>query len=323
MKKLFISIFILGFLMVSCKGNGKKTLPESTGKTYNILVIMKDNEWKGAVGDSIRKYFAVEYNDLPQAEPLFTLHQAAPQLFSDIYKIYRDVIIVEKGDKPGIHFYKDQFARPQLIAKITGRNEEEIKKIIHDHAKEIIARFRAFEIKNLQQRHRQALRDNSDIEKELGISIEIPDFFRVVDHQKNFFWLRRDLKNGEEDILLYSVPIKDSLDLKGNRVLFYRDSIGKKYIPGPLDSTYMRSESNLSPSQIMTEINGHKAIETRGLWNMKNDFMGGPYINYSIIDKKHKRMIVGEGFIYAPAIDKRNYIIQLEAILKTIKLLDK
>ncbi len=322
MKKFLISAFILSMVLLSCTGNGKKTLPDSTGKTHNILVIMNDKDWKGAVGDSLRKYFAVDYNDLPQAEPLFTLHQAAPQLYSDIYKIYRNVIIVEEGDKPGIHFYKDQFASPQLIAKIVGRNKTEIEKILHDHASDIIQRFRDFEIKNLQQHHRKTLRDNSDIEKELGISIEIPDFFVLVDHQKNFFWFRRNLKNGEEDILLYSVPLKDSLDLKGDRVLYYRDSIGKKYIPGPLDSTYMKSESNISPSQILTRIDGHSAIETRGLWNMKNDFMGGPYINYTIIDKKHQRMIVGEGFIYAPAIDKRNYIIQLEAILKTIKLLD-
>jgi len=105
-------------------------------------------------------------------------------------------------------------------------------------------------------------------------------------------------------------------------VVFYRDSIGKRFIPGPTDSTYMKTENNISPSQIFTQIHGKKAIETRGLWNMKNDFMGGPYINYTIIDKKHKRLMVGEGFIYAPAIDKRDYMIQLEAILKTIKLKD-
>ena len=321
--KKYVILFIAVITLMSCTGDGTKTLPQSTGKTHNILVIMDNNDWKASIGDSIRKYFAVEYNDLPQAEPLFSLYQAAPELYTDIYRLYRDVIIVKKGDKPEIHFYKDHFSRPQLIAEIVGRNKEEIKKLINDHAKEIVNKFRDFEIKNLQRRHRQALRNNEDIEKELGISIEIPNFFALVDHKKNFFWFRRNLKNGEQDILLYSVPLKNSLDLKGDRVLHYRDSIGKRYIPGPLENTYMKSESNISPSQMMVKINGNHAIETRGLWNMKNDFMGGPYINYTIEDKKHKRMIVGEGFIYAPAIDKRDYIIQLEAILKTIKLKDK
>ncbi len=319
--KIFI-LFLMALMAGACQNDHQKILPQSAGKTHNLLVIMDDQDWKSSLGDTVRKYFAVDYNDLPQAEPIFSLKQAAPNLFTDIFKRVRTVMIVTQGDKPGVYYYKDKYAEPQLIIKIVGHDKEEIKRLIRDYAKEIIKQLNDFEIKNLQQKHRLALRNNEDVEKELGISIEIPDFFVLVDHQKNFFWFRRDLKNGEQDILLYSVPLKDSMDVKGERVLHYRDSIGKKYIPGPLDGTYMKSESNISPSQMMTKINGKKAIETRGLWNMKNDFMGGPYINYTIIDKKHKRMIVGEGFIYAPAIDKRDYIVQLEAILKTIKLKD-
>ncbi len=320
MKKfIFLNILSVYFLF-SCQNDNQKILPESTGKTHNILVIMDDKDWKQSVGDSIRKYFASEFTDLPQSEPQYTLHQASPHLFTDIFKNIRDILIIKKGNKNAVKYYKDRFAKPQLIVEVEGKNNEEIKKLLYKHAQEIIERFNQFEIKHLQNVQRKALRNNADIEKELGISIDIPDYFALVDHQKNFFWFRRDVKNGEADILLYSVPLKDEQDLKGNRVLYYRDSIGKKYIPGPLDSTYMKSEYNLSPTQVMTTINGKRAIETRGLWNMKNDFMGGPYVNYSIIDKKHHRMIVGEGFIYAPAIDKRDYMVQLEAILRTIKL---
>jgi hypothetical protein len=321
MKKHFY--FIIGILwlsVISCSNDHSKILPESSGKTHNILLIMENDDWKGDLGDVIRKYFAVEFSDLPQSEPLFSLQQAAPHLFSGIFKTYRDVLIIKEGDETGVKFYKNKYAEPQLIVVVEGKNKDEIKKLIEKDAGEIISEFRKFEIENLQRRHRSSLRNSKDIEEELGIEIEIPDFFALVDHQKNFFWFRRDLKNGEQDILLYSVPLKDKRDEKGERVIFYRDSIGKKYIPGPLDNTYMKTEKNISPSQIMTLIDHKKAIETRGLWNMKNDYMGGPYLNYSIIDKKNKRMIVGEGFIYAPAIDKRDYMVQLEAILKTIKL---
>ncbi len=314
--------FIIGllFLSVSCNNDNTKTLPGSSGKTHNILLIMDNDDWKGALGDVIRKNFAVEFSDLPQSEPLFSLQQASPDLFSGIFKVYRDIIIIKKGEDTGVKFYYDKYAEPQLIVVIEGKNNDELKRLIDKNAGEIILKFRKFEIENLQKRHRKSLRDSRDVEKELGIEIEIPDFFALVDHQKNFFWFRRDLKNGEQDILLYSVPLKDKKDEKGERVIYYRDSVGKKFIPGPLDNTYMKTETNISPTQIVTLINHKKAIETRGLWNMKNDYMGGPYLNYSIIDKKNKRMIVGEGFIYAPAIDKRDYMVQLEAILKTIKL---
>jgi len=323
MKKIFILLTGLILLSVACKTDNTKIMPDSYGKTHNILLIIDNQDWKGTLGDTIRKYFADEFSDLPQAEPLFSLLQASPDMFSGSYKSYRDILMIKQGKNTGIHYYKNKYAEPQLIVVVEGKTKDEITQLIHQHAGEIIKKFHDFEISYLQHKHRLSLRNSKDIEEELGISIEIPDFFNLVDHQKNFFWFRRDIKNGEQDIILYSVPLKDSLDIKGDRVVFYRDSIGKKFIPGPADSTYMKSESNLSPSQIFTKINGKKAIETRGLWNMKNDYMGGPYINYSIIDKKHNRMIVGEGFVYAPAIDKRDYMVQLEAILKTIKLLDR
>jgi len=321
MKKLIAILSISTVLFAtSCLPKSEKLVRESTGKTHNILLIMDDDYWKGAIGDSIRNYFAAEYRDLPQVEPLFSLRQATDDMYNGVYKLMRNIILIKKGKDPGIRFYKDRFAKPQLITVIEGKDEAQIKDLISKHHKEIIAKYEDAEIANLQAKHSKSLRDNSDIEKALNIKIDIPDFFNLVDHQGKFFWFRRDIKNGEQDIILYEVPLRDSLDYTGDRVIQYRDSICKEYIPGPTENTYMKTDVNLSPSQEFTTINGLKAIETRGHWNMKNDFMGGPYVNYNIIDEKNKRIIVAEGFIYAPAVDKRDYMVQLEAILKTIRV---
>ncbi len=318
MKKLLYFLLLTGFF--SCD-NGKNDiiLPDSSGRTHNIMLIMENKDWRSEVGDSLRKYLAVDYNDLPQAEPLFSIRQVSPDLYNGIFLTLRNLLIIKKGSKTGIRIKRNVRANPQMIAIIEGRDNEEIKQIISKHIGELIDKFKASEIKNLQRLHRKSLRDNSDVEKELDISIEIPDFFNLVDHQKDFFWFRRDVKNGEQDILLYQIPIKDSLDLQGRNVLKYRDSIGKHFIPGPADGTYMKTKMTFSPSQQILQIDGMKALESRGLWNMKKDFMAGPYINYTIFDTENKRMIVAEGFIYAPSIDKRDYIVQLEAILKTVK----
>lgn len=319
MNKYLSTIFLILFIL-SCTNDNTKILPKSSGKTHNILLIMDDNDWKNELGDTVRKYFAEEFSDLPQSEPLFSLQQASPELFSGIFKTVRNILIIKKGSNPGVRFYTNKYAEPQLIVYIEGKDNEKIKKLIDDYAVQIIKRFRESEIRNLQNKHRKSLRNNKDIEQALNIKIDIPNYFTLVDHQKNFFWLRRDLKTGEQDILLYTIPLKKSKDIVPEKVIYYRDSIGKKYIPGPTDDTYMKSEKNISPSQEFIEIDEKKALESRGLWNMKNDFMGGPYINYTILDKENNRLIVAEGFIYAPAIDKRDYMVQLEAILKTLKV---
>ena len=320
-KTVYILFGILLFINISsCKDDQHKVLPESHGKVNHLLLIVDDKQWKGALGDTIRKYFTPEFPDLPQSEPLFTINQASPDLFTGSYKKMKTVVMVKTGNENKIQYFTDRYATPQLIVEIIGKNEDDLKKILSEHAKEIVEKIYNFEIRLLQERHRKALRDNSDIEKDLGISIEIPDFFVVVDHQKGFFWFRRDIKNGEQDILLYEVPLKNDMEKQRNRVTYYRDSIGAKYIPGAIDSSYMKTVKGISPSQNLLKIGNLSAIETRGLWDMKNDFMGGPYINYTLIDKKHNRAIVGEGFVYAPALDKRDYMVQLEAILKTMKL---
>ncbi len=48
--------------------------------------------------------------------------------------------------------------------------------------------------------------------------------------------------------------------------------------------------------------------------------MAGPFLNYTVVDKSNNRLVVVEGFAYAPATNKRDYMFELEAILKTLKI---
>ena len=68
------------------------------------------------------------------------------------------------------------------------------------------------------------------------------------------------------------------------------------------------------------KFNDINAIESRGLWFVENDYMGGPFISYTIEDKANERLIVVEGFSYSPSSKKRDVVFELEAILKTTEL---
>ena len=59
---------------------------------------------------------------------------------------------------------------------------------------------------------------------------------------------------------------------------------------------------------------GGYAVETRGLWKMQNDFMGGPFLSYTFINRATNKVITLDGYIYHPNEDKMAYIRQLEAI---------
>ena len=47
--------------------------------------------------------------------------------------------------------------------------------------------------------------------------------------------------------------------------------------------------------------------------------MAGPFLTYIINDKPNNRKLVVEGFTFAPATEKRDYMFELEAILKTLR----
>jgi hypothetical protein len=69
--------------------------------------------------------------------------------------------------------------------------------------------------------------------------------------------------------------------------------------------------------------NGRYAIETRGLWRLVGDFMGGPFVNYVFLDEETNQMVMIDAFLYSPRRSKRDLLMQLEAIAYSIGRLDR
>ena len=67
-------------------------------------------------------------------------------------------------------------------------------------------------------------------------------------------------------------------------------------------------------------LNGMYAVAYRGLWKMENDFMGGPFVHYTLLDKDQMRIINLDAFVYAPKFNKREYLRELDAIIKGVQV---
>jgi hypothetical protein len=67
-------------------------------------------------------------------------------------------------------------------------------------------------------------------------------------------------------------------------------------------------------------LHGEYAFEARGLWRVKGDFMGGPFVSHSRVDTKNQRVIAAEVFIYSPDRLKGGLMRRMEASLYTLKL---
>ncbi len=324
MKKSYIILAaVLGmFLSLGGCRDYKPVKPDSIGKINNLLIVVPAKDWKGSLGDTIRHIFARDVDVLPQREPLFNLYQTDPAYFDQTFNVMRNILIIRRGNHNGVSFVHDKYAIPQLITYVEGKSTEDIYKLLDKHSEQIIDSFKTVEKKILLSHYKKKDWINTDsIRKSLHIDIKIPQGFKKIIAKDGFFWYREDLPDGSKNILLYSVPLTN-LDSLAANIPKIRDSIGKKYIPGPLPNTWMVTEKGFSPVQHRVRFNGITAIESRGLWEVENDFMGGPYLNYIIPLPKHHKAVIAEGFIYLPADNKRNMLLELEAILQTVKKAD-
>jgi len=311
-------------LLTSC-GDGSKSkriVSASSGNINNLQVIIDSELWLSRIGDELREVFSAEVVGLPQQEPLFSIRQMPPIVFTGFATKNRTILKIERDKPADTKFLKDVYATPQSVVVISGNSAKEIIAEINKHAERIISTFKATEIKEKQRRMAKSLLNDKSIEETLGITIKPSSAYRIAKQEGNFFWLRRDIDNGDANLMIYEMPLDAVSDGENaiNDIIKMRDSIGKVHIPGPIEGSYMITEEAYTPFLNTTIIDNKPAFETKSTWEVKDAFMAGPFVNYAVKDEVNNRLIVLEGFVFAPSKSKRDYIFELEAIIRTLKI---
>lgn len=321
--KRILSIFCL-FLIISCDGkkDNVRYLPLSSGNINAISVVADNLLWEDIVGEAIRQTLAAPAKGLPQDEPMFSLRQIPTPVFTGFATRSRTVLKIEKGDASGIDIQQDVYAKPQTVVTVKGKTDKEIIEVMSENAAKIIDAFTKREVAEKLNRINKSLLNDDALEKDLGISIDVPSAYRIAKAEENFYWLRKDLTNTQTmALVLYSYPI-DAIR-KGDSIVVdiikMRNKLAAENLPAD-DNMVMITEDAFAPSLFNTIIDNKPAYETRGVWKMTNAYMAGPFVNYAIEDKVNNRYIVAEGYVYAPSSAKREQVFELESIIKSIKI---
>lgn len=311
---------VLMLSLLSCNKNPVE-LQESTGDINHLTVLIEDALWKGEVGDFIRKKFAVSVEGLPQEEPVFNLVQHTDKSGDDFFCRNRNILIVEKTSENFFEIRNDDFALNQNVIYISGKNTPEILKIIEQKSDSIIKILKESEIIETQNHLELSKLDTEKIREKFGIDITVSSDYSYVLEDQNFLWLRKEIQNGNANLIIYTTPLFQSEE-RGQiikQITQNRDSIGVKYIKSREDeSASMATEQAYSPYFKQVMFSGRDAFETKGTWEIKSAFMSGPFINYTIVDKTSGKNLVLEGFSYSSS-SKRDIMHELEAIIKSVK----
>lgn len=320
MKKLIL-ISVVFLTLTSCNSNKtERILIDSSGRMNHILMVINNDDWQGEVGNQLRTSLAKEALGLPQSEAIFHLNQISPRGFTSFLRSNRNVIFVNYGKKNSFLIKDNVYAKPQKIIQISAKNKKDLLQLIKDNEQKIVNEIKQGDLSIWQRKNLKKSKIHSELNafKSLGFNMKIPHKYEIVQDSTDYVWLVKDIPEGYLNLLMYSVPITSEAIENGENIIADRDKRGH-YVPGSND-THMITEPAFSPYKFDVILDGKKTYETKGKWMMIDDFMAGPFLNYSIVDKKNNRLLVVEGFTYAPNINKMNYMFELEAILKTVKL---
>ncbi|MDT8393164.1 MAG: DUF4837 family protein [Bacteroidales bacterium] len=321
-------LMLLTIAFSSCER--KVRYEQSTGKTNEILVVTNNKtQWNGELGRVVKDFFGQPLPGLPQPEPMFRLFNIADENMNKIFRSQHNILIIDINpgfSEPLVETRTDHWARPQRLIKITAPDLASFKESFEQHKTAFLKAFNELEIKRTNQQFKMArsVKLTNIIKKKFGFDIQLPGGFVIGSEDDQFIWLRQSMHKVKQDvelgIMIYEAPYTDTSVFSPEYILDLRDSLTRKHIPGPSEGSYMITSRDYIPAVFNRQddfVSGF-AVETRGLWMVKNDFMGGPFISFTFTDPGLERVITVDGYVYNPGDLKRNFIRQMEAIFYTI-----
>ena len=303
--------FCLTFLLLtSCGLTGKnRKKPASTGQPYEIVL-------EGDTDSIVTRILTEDVPALPQPEPLCKLIQVKKGKTKGSYLLVRTRIIVNITDKDfAVKLNHDENAAPQNIIRINARsvqqlrerlNGEKLRQLVDEAELEHLAEM----ISNNPSKQNKEMQE--EVKKTFGLDIKIPVSMNASKKAKDFIWISNNASTGMQNLLVMRVKSEERR-MKNSNAFHVNDkaqidSILRTNMPGETDSMYM-----VIP-----------VLSERGLWEMKGDAMGGPYVMHRIHRQTSQTAKPGYslyiiGFVYAPEMKKKILIKQLEAAISTIK----
>lgn len=323
MKKTALILLAAALSLTACKK--ENFFPTASGRPYEVLVVMDSTDWKAPHGRALFDVLDTDVPMLPQSERSFRISQTEVKDFDRVLNIFRNIIIVNidphQFTRTKMKFTRDKWAMEQIVLTINSPSEEEFRNFCVEHRQDIVDFLTRTEmnrlVKELKQKHSKV---TFDLAKRIfDCEIFAPKELQSYKKGKDFVWTSNNTASGLENIVIYSYPYEGPQTFNKEYLCHKRDSVMQVNLPGEKPGMYMQTDTLCSVVRPIVVHNNY-AMEMRGLWIMRNDCMGGPYVSHHRVDTENNRVIVVEGFVYAPEKMKRGLIRRLEGSLYTLKL---
>jgi hypothetical protein len=306
--------------LASCSGSGKGLLPNVSGKAGEVIVVIERADWEGALGDEVRELLAADCPWLYIREPLYSLVNVPTGAFTELFKVHRNIVIFNIDPQiatPGVLVKNDVWASPQCIVQISAHDSDEALSILKEKGATVVSAIEQAErdrvIRNTLLYEESTIR--TAVNEIFGGSPHFPSGYKLRMSNDHFAWISDVKQYVTQGVFVYKYPVTGSDPFTMENIIAKRNQMLRENVPGMFENTYMTTAEYITPTVEFIKYKGRDFAQTRGYWEVYNDFMGGPFVSHSFYSPDGSEIIVLEAFVYAPRYDKRQYLRQVESIL--------
>ncbi len=318
---LAISATVLALASCNQKKAQKALLPNISGKAGEVIIVIDKGQWEGTVGNILRDTLAADCPFLPQAEPLYSLVNVAPSGFNNMFKVHRNIILMNIDSnvvEPGVVYRQDVWAEPQCVIGINAPNSETAISLLKENSAKILTTLEQAErdrvIRNAKKFEERSI--TPALNQLLGGTMHFPSGYQIKAKNSEFIWVTYAPQHVQQSVLAFKYPVVEGEEMMSRESLMTNiNTMLQRNVPGMFEDTYMMIAPAILPSVTYMKYKGLDFAEVRGLWDVHNDYMGGPFVAHAFYNRDGKEIIVLLAFVYAPKYDKRHYLRQIESIL--------
>ncbi len=309
------------------------------GDVNSVIVVVDDTLWS-QVSDTVMTTLQPTIFAVRQ-EPTFLLTQtstAGPH-WGELRR-FRQVLAIGHADDPAVSAAvsaahasvtppaiveaNDVWARSQHVTALVlprGNEAAVVASYVDSLSSLLDYRYRSWAKQRMYfSGHDEALADT--LEQAGGFTVDVPDVYRWRQVGDSAFMFLNDEPDASQ--LVRSLLVTWRIGTGGKPAvepaLAWRDSVAKRFYdwgqitePHPIQSTEVTIEGQPSGVEEMLQI--------RGVWSGTDESFptGGPFIARVVDCPDQDRRYLLDAWLYAPAKDKYQYIIQLEALLDSFQ----
>jgi hypothetical protein len=308
----------------------EQMLPVSVGQTNEIYVFCDSKTWKDTVGGYLNSALTKKIDHLTEPEQQFTITQFELASADKARMTHRNVIKVEINDRnenktPRLVRSKDEWAKGQLLYSFKGPNSEKVMEIMQIELPGIIDEIKKKEMERFHQKFVDKPNKSAQrkLKSERGINLIVPNKLNLQYNREHFAWMEARGQGPEgkkvlhQGVFVYHYPYTNDSTFSYDFLIEKRNEMLKAHVQGGTKGSYLTTitEEGRQPEIKEINFNGEYAIEMKGLFDMKNGFMGGPFVSVTTFDKANGRIVTVEGYCYSPSLNQRDHLHEMEAVI--------